>query len=258
MSKKLIKQLFSLSLIAVALFGGVFDTSAHHAVIRVNLEEMTALADSVFVGRCINVEETRDMIAGGDLPVTRYTFEVERAIKGKMPKQITFSQIGHAPRRAIGKGDGLVSNGVRVKGGSFLHGASAYRVGDEVVLFLNPINEGTKVSSPVGLYQGAFFVSRMPSGQKLIRNSINNLGLFTTRYTGAKLKDSAAKLIFPDRDNPVDQSASLGLKSDSLARKRGSLPMEDFLNLVEQINIAHGGERGVIADNRTGKGAILQ
>ena len=148
MSKKSIKQLFSLSLIAVALFGGVFDTSAHHAVIRVNLEEMTALAENVFMGRCINVEETRDMIAGGDLPVTRYTFEVERAIKGKMPKQITFTQIGHAPRRAIGKGDGLVSNGMRVKGGSFLHGASAYRVGDEVVLFLNPMSEGIEGEQP--------------------------------------------------------------------------------------------------------------
>ena len=258
MSRKTIKQLFSLSLIAVALFGGVFDTSAHHAVIRVNLEEMTALAENVFMGRCVNVEETRDMIAGGNLPVTRYTFEVERAVKGKVPKQITFSQIGHVPRRAIGKGDGLVSNGVRVKGGSFLHGASAYRVGDEVVLFLNPINDGAKVSSPVGLYQGAFFISRMPSGQKMLRNSINNLGLFTTRYTGAKMKESNAKLIFPDRDNPVATDASPGLQAASLARKRGSLPLDEFLNLVEQINIAHGGERGVIADNRNGKGVILQ
>lgn len=258
MSKKSIKQLFSLSLIAVALLGGVFDTSAHHAVIRVNLEEMTALAENVFMGRCISVEETRDMIAGGDLPVTRYTFEVERAIKGKMPKQITFSQIGHAPRRALGKNDGPVSNGMRVKGGSFLHGAAAYRVGDEVVLFLNPTYDGAKVSSPVGLYQGAFFVSRMPSGQKMLRNSINNLGLFTTRYTGAKLAHWGAKVIFPDRDNPVEAGAGLGAQTASLARKRGSLPLEEFLSLVEQINTAHGGERGVIADNKNGKGAILQ
>jgi hypothetical protein len=223
----------------------------------VNLEEMTALAENVFMGRCISVEETRDMIAGGDLPVTRYTFEVERAIKGKMPKQITFSQIGHAPRRAIGKGDGPVSGGMRVKGGSFLHGASAYRVGDEVVLFLNPINDGTKMSSPVGLYQGAFFISQMPSGQKMLRNSINNLGLFTTRYTGAKVAEWGAKVIFPDRDNPVE-GAGLGVQTAALARKRGSLPLEEFLSLVEQINIAHGGERGAIADNKSGKGAILQ
>ncbi|HJQ68282.1 MAG TPA: hypothetical protein VKA70_04895 [Blastocatellia bacterium] len=253
MHKRSIKQLFSISLVAVALLCGLFDTSAHHAVVRVNLEEMTALAESVFMGRCINVEETRDMIAGGDLPVTRYTFEVERAIKGKVAKQVTFTQVGHAPRRA-GKGGGLVSNGMRIKGGSFLHGASAYKVGDEVVLFLNPINEGTKVSSPVGHYQGAFFISRMPSGQKMLRNSINNLGLFTTRYTGAKMSAGSARVVFPDRDNPV----IAGGETASLARKRGSLPLEEFLNLVEQINTAHGGERGVIADNKNGKGAILQ
>lgn len=254
MSMKLIKQLFSLSLMAVALLGGVFDTSAHHAVIRVNLEEMTTIANSVFMGRCVSVEETREMIAGGNLPVTRYTFEVTRAVKGKMPKQITFTQVGHAPQRAIGKGDGIVSHGMRVKNGAFLHGASAYRVGDEVVLFLNPINSGTNVTSPVGLYQGAFFVSQMPSGQKLLRNNINNLGLFTARYTGARLKESDARLIFPDQDT----GASLSQQAASLSRKRGSLPLEEFLSLVEQINIAHGGEQGQIAETRNGKGVISQ
>jgi hypothetical protein len=258
MSMKLIKQLFSLSLMAIALLGGVFDTSAHHAVIRVNLEEMTTLADSVFMGRCVSVEETREMVAGGNLPITRYTFEVTRAVKGKMPKQITFTQVGHAPQRAIGKGDGIVSHGMKVKNGAFLHGASAYRVGDEMVLFLNAMNSGTRVSSPVGLYQGAFFVSQMPSGQKLLRNSINNLGLFTARYTGAKLKESEAKLIFPDQDDPVGNAAGISLQSASLSRKRGSLPLEEFLSLVEQINIAHGGERGQIAETRNGKGAISQ
>ena len=254
MSKKLIKQLFSLSLMAVALLGSLFNTSAHHAVVRVNLEEMTAIADSVFMGRCVSVEETREMIAGGNLPVTRYTFEVSRAVKGKMSKQITFTQVGHAPQRAIGKGDGIVSHGMRVRNGAFLHGAAAYRVGDEVVLFLNRMNSGTQVTSPVGLYQGAFHVTQMPSGQKMLRNSINNLGLFTTRYTGARLKDSDAKLIFPDQDGGAGQS----LKASSLSRKRGSLPLEEFLSLVEQINIAHGGEQGQIAETRNGKGVISQ
>ncbi len=253
MSMKLIKQLFSLSLMAVALLGGVFDTSAHHAVVRVNLEEMTAIADNVFMGRCVSVEETREMIAGGNLPVTRYTFEVTRVVKGKMPKQITFMQVGHAPQRAIGKGDGIVSHGMRVKNGAFLHGASAYRTGDEVVLFLNRMNSDTRVTSPVGLYQGAFFVSQMPSGQKMLRNSINNLGLFTARYTGVRLKDSDARHIFPDKD-----ASDLSLQTASLSRKRGSLPLEEFLSLVEQINLAHGGERGQIAETRNGKGVISQ
>jgi hypothetical protein len=219
----------------------------------VNLEEMTAVADNVFMGRCVSVEETREMVAGGSLPVTRYTFEVTRAVKGRMPKQITFTQVGHAPQRAIGKGDGIVSHGMRVKNGAFLHGASAYRTGDEVVLFLNRMNSDTRVTSPVGLYQGAFFVSQMPSGQKMLRNSINNLGLFTARYTGVKLKDSDARLIFPDKD-----ASELSLKAATLSRKRGSLPLEEFLSLVEEINLAHGGERGQIAETRNGKGVISQ
>ena len=69
---------------------------AHHLVRRVNLTEMTVLADRVFVGRCLSVEETEEEIAGGILPVTRYTFEVERAIKGRIPKQITIKYLGHA------------------------------------------------------------------------------------------------------------------------------------------------------------------
>src|SRR6476660_4323988 len=69
--------------------------NAHHAVLRFNLEEMTATADRIFVGRCLAVDEGEEMIAQGMMSVTRYTFEVERAVKGKLPRRITFRQLGH-------------------------------------------------------------------------------------------------------------------------------------------------------------------
>src|SRR5262245_12411362 len=77
---------------------------AHHAVLRSNLEEMTVAADRVFLGKCISVQETERMIAQGMMPVTDYTFQVERAIKGNLPSVVTFTQLGHAAGKATGKG----------------------------------------------------------------------------------------------------------------------------------------------------------
>ncbi|HYV03648.1 MAG TPA: hypothetical protein VFB82_03625 [Blastocatellia bacterium] len=230
------------ALIALALG---MPAAAHHLVLRFNLEEMTATADRVFVGRCTTVEETREMIAQGMMAVTRYTFEVERVIKGRVPKTLTFRQEGHRARIATGKGKEMVAHG-RVVSPDTFHGMSEYEVGDRVVLFLIPDYLGGKVTYPVGLYQGAFRVSDMPSGQRLVRNSINNLGLFTAPYNGWKLKAADAHVVFPDRDNAIGDVSALGVDGAALVRKRGSLPLEDFLKVVERIVAAHGGSKGAL------------
>src|ERR1700716_755796 len=77
---------------------------AHHAVLRFNLEEMTITADRVFVGTCVGIEATKEFIAGGNLSVTRYTFDVEQVLKGELPARFTFTQLGH-PARAAVKGE---------------------------------------------------------------------------------------------------------------------------------------------------------
>jgi hypothetical protein len=245
----------STALVAVVLLSSVVTIDAHHAVLRFNLEEMTATADRIFVGRCLAVEETEEMIAQGMLPVTISTFEVERAIKGRLPRQITVRQLGHAARR-VNKSGGITMHGRAVSPKTFLHGMTGSKVGDRMVLFLIPDYMGGKVTYPVGLYQGAFFVSDMPSGQKVVRNSINNLGLFTAPYNGTKMRASDAKFIFPDRAEVTDAPPGLSTQSAALARRRGSLPMEDFLQFVEQIVIAHGGERGAVVGSQ--KGALKQ
>ncbi|HXI93092.1 MAG TPA: hypothetical protein VNO24_24050 [Blastocatellia bacterium] len=240
---------------ALAVLFLPYALNAHHAVLRFNLEEMTATADRIFVGRCLAVAEAEEMIAQGMMPVTRYTFEVERAVKGKLPRRITFRQLGHPAHRALGKGGEMTMHGDAVTSSTFIHGMSVYGVGDRLLLFLIPDYLGGKVTYPVGLYQGAFFVSRMPSGRDLARNSINNLGLFTAPYNGTAMSASAAKSIFPEQDNPVILRGSLS-GNQSLASKRGALPLDSLLELVDQINLIHGGERGAIV--LSGKGGALQ
>ena len=244
MSKFLI-PLVRVAVSALAVFALSLPGAAHHMVLRFNLEEMTATADRVFVGRCTAVQETREMIAQGMMAVTRYTFEVERVIKGRVPRVLTFRQEGHRARIATGKTKEMVMHG-RVASPDTFHGMSEYNVGDRVVLFLIPDYLGGKVTYPVGLYQGAFLVSDMPSGQRLVRNSINNLGLFTAPYNGWKLKAADARVVFPDRDNSIADISALGVNGAALVRKRGSLPLEDFLKLVEQIVAAHGGSKGAL------------
>ena len=251
-----VRMLGSLALVAAAVVICTRTGDAQHAVLRFNLEEMTATADRIFVGRCLAVEETDEVIAQGRMPVTRYTFAVERAIKGKLARQITFRQLGHPAHRALGKGGELTMHGDAVNPSTFIHGMSQYHVGDRMLLFLIPDYLGGTVTYPVGLYQGAFFVSAMPSGQELARNSINNLGLFTAPYNGTAMKAGDARLIFPERDNPLAEDQSLTVQSQSLANKRGALPLDTFLDLVDRINVAHGGERGTIV--ASGKGGAAQ
>jgi hypothetical protein len=251
-----VRMFASLALVAVTVVIGTRTSDAHHAVLRFNLEEMTATADRIFVGRCLAVEETAEMIAQGKMPVTRYTFEVERAVKGKLAKQITFRQLGHPAHRALGKGGEMTMHGQAVNPSTFIHGMSQYHVGDRVLLFLIPDYLGGKVTYPVGLYQGAFFVSAMPSGKEMARNSINNLGLFTAPYNGTAMTAADARVVFPERDNPLADSAGLTVQSQSLVSKRGSLPLDAFLDLIDRINVAHGGDRGTIV--ASGKGGAAQ
>jgi hypothetical protein len=256
MSTRCIRMLAPVALVGLTLLSATRMVSAHHAVLRFNLEEMTSTADRIFVGRCLAVEETEEIIAQGWMPVTRYTFEVERALKGKLLKQITFRQIGHPAHRALGKGGEMTMHGRAVNPGTFIHGMSEYHIGDRVLLFLIPNYLGGKVTYPVGLYQGAFFISRMPSGQELARNSISNLGLFTAPYNGTAMGAANAKLIFPERDYPLAEAQGLSVKSQALASKRGALPLDSLIELVDRINIAHHGERGAIVS--TAKGGTIQ
>jgi hypothetical protein len=252
-----VRTFLALAVVAFAVFSGVRTIDAHHAVLRFNLEEMTVTAERIFVGRCVSVEETEEMIAQGMMPVTRYTFEVERAIKGRLPQVVTFTQLGHPARRSIGKGG--VPNKERANPGpkSFFHATREYKVGERSVLFLIKEYTDGKVTRPVGLYQGVFEVSRMPSGKEVVRNSINNSGLFTAPYNGTRMSESDARIIFPERDSAGDGRSNVSLQSESLPSKRGALPLNEFVGFVERVVEVHGGQKGVIVRGPD-KGAVQQ
>lgn len=254
MAVRFIKVTLMLTLIALVVFSSLNRTSAHHAVLRFNLEEMEATADRIFMGRCIAVEKADEEVAGGVMPVTHYTFEVERALKGTFQKKIKFSQLGHPARPATGKEKGITMHGQVVSTEEFIHGMAEYEVGERVVLFLIPDYMGGKFTYPVGLDQGAFSVSEMPSGSKLLRNNINNQGLFTSPYNNWRMKSDDAKIVFPDREEPLAQTQnSSGISTQAastdkavLTSKRGALPLDAFLNVVADIVAAHGNQKGVI------------
>jgi hypothetical protein len=240
MAVRLIKMALMMTIIAFVILSGWNHTEAHHAVVRFNLEDMEATADRIFLGRCVSVEETTEHIAQGQMPVTHYTFEVERAFKGTINKKYKFTQLGH-PARPLFKERGIQMHGRAVKPGEFIHGMSEYEVGDRLLLFLIPNYLGNKVTYPVGLYQGAFFVSTMPSGNELARNSINNIGLFNAPYVWSIKKEEDARVIYPSRDESVE---NLTLQQESLLSKRGALPLEALADVIERITVAHGRAQG--------------
>ncbi|HND56488.1 MAG TPA: hypothetical protein PLV92_28915, partial [Pirellulaceae bacterium] len=94
--------------------------------------------------------------------------------------------------------------------------------------------------------QGAFRVASLPSGQQLVRNSINNLDLLTATYNGTAMKAVDARILFPDRDVPLEAIAGSKSAAAAMLRKRGALPLDAFLDLVTEIHAAHGGVPGEI------------
>src|SRR5689334_6515307 len=110
---------------------------AHHAVLRFNLEELVMSADRAFIGQCLDIQEGREAIGGGLLPVTRYTFAVQQAITGELPTTFTFTQLGYRLRRAAKTGV-VTMNGKAVRPGLSIHGMSDYEIGDRLLLLLVP------------------------------------------------------------------------------------------------------------------------
>jgi hypothetical protein len=209
---------------------------AHHAVLRFNLEEMTLTADRIFVGTCVGVDATTDVIAQGRLPVTRYTFEVEQVLKGDVPARLTFTELGHPPGTPAKKGPAV--HGLLATPGLLLHGMSTFAIGSRMMLFLIPNYQGGKLTYPVGLEQGAFLVEDV-DGERVVRNNLNNVGLFDAPYNAPALANGEARIILPDASEAIAVDADLSASARALARRRGALPLAPMLEVVGKIQAAH-------------------
>ena len=126
------------------------------SVDRINLFEMVRAADRIFWGRCLQAEPGREPATG--LPVTTYTFEVLRGIKGtRAAESIRFQQLTGGPAGAI-------------------RGVPQYSRGQEILLFLYP-DSRLGLTSPVGLDQGMFRVGKGGREGRTVLNRVGNANL---------------------------------------------------------------------------------
>ncbi len=133
-------------------------------VLQLNLEQLTALSEQVFVGRCVSVQQQKD---NSGRPIQVVTFEVEEMLKGNSAKTITFRQIGYVSSEKLGDAE---ASGI-------FREMPQYEIGEEAVIFLSaPSRLG--LTAPVGLFQGKFDVTTDSFGVKQVVNGIGNRGLF--------------------------------------------------------------------------------
>lgn len=115
-----------------------------------------ALADRArvaVVGRVVTVDPQAGARAGGGF-ATEYEVRVEEALKGGI-------QAGSLRVRVPG-GTGTGGHGLRI------HGAPELRVGERVILFLEPTRDGAY--RPVHLFLGAFHEAAGPGGRFAVRD----------------------------------------------------------------------------------------
>ncbi len=118
---------------------------------------------------------------------------------------------------------------------TYVHGMSHYKVGDQLLLMLIPQYMDGQLTYPVGLYQGAFYITPTASGKLLVKNSINNRGLFTNPYTNFRKQANTGKVINPEADRPILTSKLNAESADRLMAKPGALPLEDVTNILRTI-----------------------
>ena len=127
-----------------------------------NLEQLTEAAETIFVGRCLEVR--REPSAFLDHAVARVTFRVDRVLRGDLAETFTLKILDEKtldmPR---------------------------FAEGEDVVLFLYG-ESALGLSSPVGLGQGRFTLTEDKHGRKLAINAYGNKNLFSALSGRARSK----------------------------------------------------------------------
>jgi hypothetical protein len=170
---------------------------SHATVLRpLNLEEMTDRAEHIFSGRCVDVQAVRDLELEQWVTIT--TFVVERGVKGVSRETVTIRLLGgHEPERDRPR----------------IRGMPRFHRGEEVILFLYGDSE-LGLTSPVGLGQGKFSVTRDKHGRSLAMNSTGNRNLLHGLSRGAERRLGPAAEVW---------------------KGRADLPPELLLDLVESL-----------------------
>jgi len=163
----------------------------------VNLAYLVQRADIIVQGQVISVLH-ENLPGYPNIPTLKVTLNVQGMMRGPKGNRYTFREIFLGLRAQEGKKN--------------------YQVGQQVFLFLlTPSQYG--LSSPIGMEQGRFHITRNASSRATIMNEIGNAGLFqdvvqTARNEGQKLTASQLQLA---------------------ATERGPVQLEDFSSLVKGL-----------------------
>jgi hypothetical protein len=196
--KKAIKLLLTAMSLWILLWQPQPLFAQHLMMMTYNLEEMVEAVDRIFTGKVVSAKEDYISAAGGMLPLTIYTFEVDDVLKGNIGKTLSIKQFGH--QSSFG--------GQRIP---------RYMQGQVVMLFLHP-NSEYGLTSPVGLEQGAFLVKTIGGVKVSVINGRRNQGLFER---SPKI-DSILQAESPAVPHP-------------LINAKGELPYAEFRDLVEKL-----------------------
>ncbi len=170
-------------------------------VLQLDLQQMTELAERVFVGRCISATEGVDR---NGRPVVYVSYEVTETLKGARPvgtpaERITFKQIRMTTTTSVSE-------------------LPHYEVGEESIVFLSGESD-IGLTAPVGLMQGKFRVVTDSAGEKKVLNGHGNRGLLQ----GLKKNKTVKLMALSKKESRLISSGST------------DIPYDDFVSLVKRF-----------------------
>lgn len=186
------------------LIGAGLCASAHALqMLHRNLQEISAISERAFVGKCVAVREIFEPEKNIP-PQTEYTFEITDVLKGELGSTLTFRQHGLLRPHVVGENAAYVGRSAAMP---------VYREGQEYVIFLIG-DSSLGLTSPVGLYQGVFLIKADETGKKYVMNGNNNIGLFRDMKSEKKKEKAFSQKeanLLTVKKGPVDYHAFISM-----------------------------------------------
>lgn len=157
---------YALSIVLAALCGAFLAPPAESTMVEpLNFGQIVERAGRAFVGEVTAIEQ---LTTADGVPYTEYTFSVSESLKGDVGSTITIRQFGLGAPRPGSQGMFQIFK---------VPGMPMYKEGERVLLLVTA-ESSIGLTAPVGLFQGAFRLSRDATGTVLARNGSDNVNLF--------------------------------------------------------------------------------
>ena len=167
------------------------------ATVRVvNLVEMIALADRIFVGQCVSREQKT--LESGRFQIVEYVIRAEHGIKGvNTGQEVVVRQFGPIDSQVI-------------------PGIPSYQKGKKMLIFLYG-DSRLGLTSPVGLGQGIFYLEKSAEGDVGVVNSLKNRNLIY------------------GLDGQLSLETNLS-SEDLKELRQDLIPIDRFINILERLS----------------------